>query len=138
MRDSVSPPEFLIDRSLGRHVLARSLADVGFQVHTLADVYGDREESVADVEWLERAGREGWVVLTKDARIRYRSTELAAIRSSGAKVFVVSAKKLTGPQIADQVLANLNRIVQAARKKGPFIYAVYEKRIALMWSKDSM
>jgi regulator of extracellular matrix RemA (YlzA/DUF370 family) len=53
-------------------------------------------------------------------------------------VFVVSAKKLTGPQIADQVLANLNRIVQAARKKGPFIYAVYEKRIALMWSKDSM
>jgi hypothetical protein len=44
VHDSESPPEYLIDRSLGRNVLARALADAGTIARTLRDVYGRREE----------------------------------------------------------------------------------------------
>lgn len=35
--------------------------------------------AVADMEWLELAGQQGWPVLTKDERIRYRPSERAAV-----------------------------------------------------------
>ena len=38
----------------------------------------DEAQEVADDEWLERAGREGWIVFTKDKRIRYRHVEIEA------------------------------------------------------------
>lgn len=136
MHDSVSLLDFLIDRSLGRKVLAQALADVGASVRTLADVYGKREERVPDEEWLARAGAESWVVLTKDARIRYRPAELEAIRISAAKVFVVTGKRLTGEEIAARVVQNLHRIEQAAGKRGPFVSAIYEKRITRIWPEE--
>jgi hypothetical protein len=51
-------------------------------------------------------------------------------------VFVVSGGKLTGTQIVARVVQNLNRILQSARKRGPFMYAIYEKQITLIWPKD--
>lgn len=104
-------------------------------MRTLANVYGEREQTVSDEEWLARAGTEGWLILTKDAKIRYREAELDAIRAHRAKVFVVAGKRLTGPELADRVVRNLRRIEQAARKEGPFIYAVYERRIERLYPR---
>ena len=39
---SASPPEFFIDRSLGRHVVPDALREAGVVVHAMADVYGER------------------------------------------------------------------------------------------------
>jgi hypothetical protein len=39
---SAAPPEFFIDRSLGRYHLANSLRACGFVVRTMAEVYGER------------------------------------------------------------------------------------------------
>ena len=36
-------------------------------------------KEIADVTWLEDAGRAGWAVLMKDERIRYRSIEKHAL-----------------------------------------------------------
>jgi PIN like domain len=48
------------------------LRAAGLHLHTLAEVYGiPADETIADVDWLARAGHEGWVVLMKDERIRY-------------------------------------------------------------------
>ena len=68
-------PEFFVDRSLGRGDVPDGLRVAGLSLRRMVDVYGVREEQVRDVEWLERAGREGWVVLTKDKRIRRRFAE---------------------------------------------------------------
>jgi hypothetical protein len=114
--------------------VAEALRAAGAHAQTLWDVYGQREETVADEEWLAHAGDEGWLALTKDARIRYRERELAAIRRHDARVFVVTGKRLTGAELATRVVQNLYRIEQAARKRGPFIYAVYEKRIERIWT----
>jgi hypothetical protein len=40
--DRRSVIEFFIDRSLGRKHLAQALGDLGFTVHTMASVYGER------------------------------------------------------------------------------------------------
>ncbi len=89
------PLEFVRDRSLGKRAVPDALRAAGWSIRALVEVYGEREESVADTEWLERCGRENWVALTKDRRIRYRPTEIAAIRSHNVKAFVLPRGNLT-------------------------------------------
>jgi hypothetical protein len=57
----------------------------------MISIYGaDAEERVDDETWLMRAGREEWIVLTKDARIRRRPAELDAIRRGHLRVFCIT------------------------------------------------
>jgi PIN like domain len=51
------PPEFFVDRSLGRHRVPEALRQTGWTLRTHHEVYGERDEQVADVEWLEFCGR---------------------------------------------------------------------------------
>jgi hypothetical protein len=95
-RQPLEPPNFFVDRSLGRYLVPDGLRQAGFDVHTMTSVYGPgAEERVADEVWLERAGREGWVVLTKDERIRRNAPELSAVEEHRVKVFYLSAGSLT-------------------------------------------
>ena len=139
-RPRPDPPEFLVDRSLGRHHLPNALRDLGCIVHTLADVYGEkRSQSVEDHEWLQRAGRNDWIVLTKDDRIRYRHVEREAFMSANLRVFCLTTAKLNAEQQTARFVDNINRIVQRARKSGPYIYGVYEGRLERIWpSKESI
>jgi hypothetical protein len=118
-----------VDRGLGRYLVPQALREAGLTVVTMAEVFGDREQQVEDDEWLERAGREGWVVFTKDKRIRYRHVEIEAIRLHRVKAFVLASGNLTGQQQAGRLVENLERIRAATESPGPFVYAVYEKRI---------
>lgn len=78
---SASPPEFFIDRSLGRHVVPDALRAAGAIVHVMADVYGQRiGQGLPDEEWLLDAGERELVVLMKDAKIRYRRRSLRGRR----------------------------------------------------------
>jgi hypothetical protein len=70
VRHSPSPPEFFVDRSLARRDVAAALRLAGWTVRTHIEVFGARDEVVEDVEWLERCGHQGWIVLTMDRRIR--------------------------------------------------------------------
>jgi hypothetical protein len=64
----------------------------------------------------------GWVVLTKDQRLRYRPLEIAALRASDARVFVLTAGNLRGIEIASAFLAALPRICKVLRSRpGPFV-----------------
>lgn len=50
---------FLIDRDIGRHQVPGALRERGQIVHTLFEVFGDRELFVTDVEWLTRVVKKG-------------------------------------------------------------------------------
>ncbi|MDQ3709406.1 MAG: hypothetical protein M3387_08940, partial [Actinomycetota bacterium] len=56
--------EFLVDRSLGRHVVPNAVRAHGHTVHTLWTVYGNAEQDLADTKFLGEAGRHGWAALT--------------------------------------------------------------------------
>jgi hypothetical protein len=78
-----SPPEFFVDRSVGRYVVADAVRALGFTVHVMAEVYpADEDERVPDTQWIADADAQGWVVLTKDERITRRPQEQEALRVS--------------------------------------------------------
>lgn len=67
-------------------------------------------------------GQRGWVVLTKDQRLRYRPLEIAALRSSHARVFILTAGNLRGCEIAEVFLLALPRMCRILRAHaGPFV-----------------
>src|SRR5688572_17543917 len=99
MPPSHSRPEFFVDRSLARRVVARMLRDAGWSLRTHIEVYGAQDQEIRDAEWLELCGREGWSVLTMDQRIRYRPAEIAAIRRHRVRAFALASGNL---RAADQ------------------------------------
>jgi hypothetical protein len=102
----------------------------------LAEVYGAREELVSDEEWLERAGSEDWVVLTKDKRIRRRPAEIDAIRRHRVRAFVLTSGQLTSSQLADRFCINAARIDAAAEEAGPLVFAVHARRIERLFPRS--
>lgn len=75
--------------------------------------------------WLQRAGEEKWIVITKDKRIRYRTIEKRALESAGVGAFVLTAKNLTGDEMAAVLLKALPAMLKFNRKHGrPWIAIV--------------
>lgn len=134
---SASPPEFFIDRSLGRHVVPDALREAGAVVHVMADMYGERiGQGLADEEWLRDAGEHGWVVLMKDARIRYRPAELQVVIDHGLRAFCLTNANLRGVEMARRFVEHLPRIARIAEQRpGPYIYGVYRDAVRVVWPK---
>lgn len=100
----------------------------------MASVYGEgKAQRVPDEAWLRDAGREDWIVLTKDDAIRRRPAERDALIKAGVRVFCLTTAKLRGDEQAERFLQNRHRILRQARKPGPYIYGVYRGRITRLW-----
>jgi len=127
------PPEFFIDRNLGKSI-AEGLRAFGLTVHTMASVYGDeRAQQLPDRVWLRDAGEKGWVVLTKDDAIRRRPAEREALAEAGDRVFCLTNAQLRGAEQTARFVDNRKRIIRQASRQGPFIYGVYERSIRRLW-----
>ena len=123
-------PDLFLDRSLGRITVPRLLRDAGLRLLTLSERYGmPADEEVADEEWLALAGRHGWAVLMKDKRIRYNRRERDVVRAFRVRCFCLASQRLTGAEMAQRYLRNLDTITRACEEEGPFIYAVHHNRI---------
>ena len=133
MPPSRSRPEFFIDRSLARRDVAEALRRAGWRVRTHLEVFGDRDEQVPDVEWLELCGSEGWVVLTMDKRIKYHRAEIAAVRRHRVRAFVLTSGNLSAAQQAQRFLDNAGRILTACDAPGPLVFAVQQRRIVRIY-----
>lgn len=124
-QSAAKPPDgtvFFIDRSLGIEPIRTKLANAGLAVEIHDDHFSrDAEDRV----WLQTVGEHGWVVLTKDQRLRYRPLEIAALRASKTRVFVLTAGNLRGIEIAAVFVTALPRIFNVLRSlPGPFVARV--------------
>jgi hypothetical protein len=122
---SGAPPEatrvFFTDRHIG-HKVAAELRAQGEAVVRHDDVF---PQDAPDEAWLLRVGREGWVAITCDTRIRRHPAERRALVESGALVFVVTARRLTGQQMAELIGAALPAMrMIAATATRPAIYTL--------------
>jgi hypothetical protein len=126
-------PDLFIDRSLGRKKVPTILRSVGLRLRTLAEVYGvPADQGIQDVEWLERAGTEGWAVFMKDAAIATNPAEIAAVKEFAVRCFTLARQDIAAHRMAAWFLNSLDDIVLACGQPGPFVYAVEETRITLL------
>ena len=126
-------PDLFLDRSLGRIKVPSLLRAAGLRLTTLAEHYGvPDDEDIRDAEWLELAGRNGWAVFMKDARVRYNRAERDAVKAYRVRCFCLSNRNLSGVSMAARFLDNLVPITVACSRSGPFVYAVHKSRIELL------
>ena len=96
-----------------------ALREAGCTVHAHAEYFA---ANCPDTVWLREVGRRGWIVLTKDARIRYRPNERRILLNSRVKAFIPTGKGGTGADIAQtfvKALPSIRRIT--GNTKPPFI-----------------
>lgn len=126
-------PRLFLDRSLGSVKVPGVLREAGLCLITLVEHYGrPRDEEVTDPEWLELAGDNGWVALTKDKRIRLVHENRQALITHGVRCFYIANQSLTGEEMAARYLRSLPRITKACARSGPFMFAVHKDRITEM------
>jgi uncharacterized protein with PIN domain len=132
-RRTEQPPEFFVDRSLGKSIV-KALRATGLTVHSMADVYGEkRAQRLADEVWLRDAGKNDWIVLTKDDAIRRRPAERDALTDAAVRAFCLTTAQLRGAEQIERFLHNRHRILRQARRPGPYIYGVYESGLKRLW-----
>jgi PIN like domain len=78
-----------------------------------------------DEVWLTEVGSRGWIVLTKDDRIRYRITERTALLSAKVTAFVLTSAQLQGREMADafvKAILPIKRLI--GKQRAPFLARV--------------
>jgi PIN like domain len=133
VQSSPPPLEYFVDRSLGRQDVPSALENRGLVVHTMATIYREREQFVADDEWLAGCIDANWIVLTKDKRLRQVVGRLPALQQDTLRVFILMSGNLTAAQQVERFVENLERIEAAAHEAGPFIVGVYQSQIRRLW-----
>ena len=115
----LKPPVFFLDRNLGKKEIAAALRQANIEVQVHDDHF---PPDARDEDWLSEVGRRGWIVLTKDARIRYRTSELAALVRARVSAFVLTSGNLCGAEMAEIFIKALPTMCRfAARYSPPFI-----------------
>lgn len=129
---SSTPPEpvFFIDRSLGKHKVPDALRAVGARVE-IHDAHFP--PNAKDTDWLPVVGKRGWVVLTKDDRIRYRQHERAALLGARVRAFVLTNRNLSGDEMAAIFVGMLEKMKKVIRREpSGFVATVTRTRIRLV------
>lgn len=83
------------------------------------------DQVTKDIDLLPAVAAAGWVFLTQDARIRYRSAEANALREAGLRTFVLVTANLSAERtvgILEKARRRIERV--AVDEDAPFIYRV--------------
>jgi len=118
----VSDLVFFIDRSLGRKQVAQALREAGATVEVHDDHF---PQATPDVDWLAEVGRRGWVVLSKDERIRRNRIERTALEAARVRAFFLTQQDITGQEMAElfsNALPGMTR--RAVSEPAPFIFTI--------------
>jgi predicted nuclease of predicted toxin-antitoxin system len=113
---------FFVDRSLGGKYVVQALRNAGAEIVVHDDVFAF---TTPDIEWLAEAGKQGWIVLTKDSAIRRNPLERAMYQEARVRVFALTRKDLGGPEMAEILVRALPGIRKRAREiEPPFLFTI--------------
>jgi hypothetical protein len=104
---------------LGRKVIADALRKAGASVEVHDDHF---EPATPDARWLSEVGRRGWVVLSKDSRIRSRTLERNALLHARVAAFILTSQDMTGQDMAKLFVDTLPKLHRyLIKRRRPFI-----------------
>lgn len=91
-----------------------------------------------DADWLSVIGKRGWIVLTKDERIRYRMIEQQAMMRASVAAFILTAGGVSGAEMANIFISALPKIRRFVTKYDrPFIASVTRSGAVMLIRKRS-
>lgn len=112
---------FFVDHNLSPQ-LANGMKAFGEDVVHLTEFF---PEFAKDTEYLPRVGSEGWFLVTRDKRIRYRPAEREALMEHGVGAFFMGGKNRNRCQLIQQLVRNWPRMKELAHKTPvPFAFQI--------------
>lgn len=123
---SDSPPDaaalLFIDRCAWSRKLGEALGAAGIRFVAHHEKFAP---ACPDEDWMKAAGREGWIVLTRDQAIRRKPNELKAFRDAKLIMFALASGNASAEDTARLVVALYPRILRKARAaKPPAMFSV--------------
>lgn len=124
---------FFLDRSLGADDVRLAMQAAGAAVEIHIDHFSG---ATTDDVWLRAVGEKGWIVVTKDERIRYRAVERRAIAEARVKTFILVPKRLTGPQNGEILAKAIDKMTRfSVGNQPPFIAKVFRDSTVRLWER---
>jgi predicted nuclease of predicted toxin-antitoxin system len=78
-----------------------------------------------DHEWLTAAGKENWIIVTRDQNIRRKANELKAFRDAGLVVFALASGNASAADTAELVVSLYSAFLKLALStKRPAMFSV--------------
>ncbi len=112
---------YFTDRDLGKH-FAEILKTSGLTVERHDSHFAPK---TPDDVWLETIGRNGWIALSHDRRIRYKPNERDAVMRHGVGLLVIVGKA-PFPDLARAFVTSVVVVEDFLRRhRPPFIAKVY-------------
>jgi hypothetical protein len=95
------------------------------------------ERGTPDETWLPLVGKNGWILLTADKRIRYNFLEKRALQENGVREFVFASGNLSGAEMAAALELALGNMKKLWRKfDSPFVASISRNGdVYLRWPK---
>jgi hypothetical protein len=122
---SAAPPErptLFIDRCAWSGLLGRALAAAGIPFVEHGQLF---PQACPDEVWLEGVAGKGWLVVTRDQRIRYKVNEQAAAVRAGLHLFVFTQGGLPAARTADLLIAAYPAMARfAVTDAAPAFYSI--------------
>lgn len=113
---SASSTTLFIDRDIWSHRLDEALRTAGIPFAAHRDHFPD---DTPDPEWITAVGERGWVIVTRDRRIRYRANEVAAVRKSQLHLFALTSGNVSAAETATIVVKAWPAIQRAVATTAP-------------------
>ena len=93
--------------------MPEALRDAGVEIRVHDELFPQGTE---DVVWLREAGVNGWIVITRDDRIRYNQLEKRAVIAARLRFFSITSSSLTGEEAASLILSALDKMSRLCRQ----------------------
>jgi hypothetical protein len=75
--------------------------------------------------WLPFVGERGWLLVTKDKKIRFNELEKTAVLRNKVREFYFASGNFSGSEMAETLLVALGSMVKLCRKQpAPFIASI--------------
>ena len=129
---------FFVDRCFGRGFW-KALRAAGFKAEHKDDHFAQNTD---DEIWMQEVGHRGWVVFTRDTRMRFHPNERAAVINSSLRMFTLQTKRgesgrrgINGKEMTEIFLENMGKISKLLlTTPGPFIAAVTRHDVKIIAS----
>ena len=83
------------------------------------------EPNTNDEEWLKFVGKKGWILFTKDKKIRYRAAVVEIIKKGKIRMFILSRGNLSCHEMSQIIINALPAIKKFIFKHPPpFIVSI--------------